>query len=222
MRSLYARLHSRFGEPIDRREMIRRSLAAAAGVLVSDTLAVAQRSSSPRVVVIGAGFAGLAAAYELSRAGADVTVLEARNRVGGRVLSFRDLVPGGTMEGGAELIGSNHPIWNAYKEQFKLSFIDVSEEDGEAPIVLNGRRLKPAESERLLRAVVAVLERAIARGGSTIRDYVGGSGLPGGYQEEFRVYGRTGAPCVRCQAPVQRVQLAGRSTHYCPSCQPTP
>ena len=149
MRSLYARLHSRFGEPIDRREMIRRSLAAAAGVLVSDTLAVAQRSSSPRVVVIGAGFAGLAAAYELSRAGADVTVLEARNRVGGRVLSFRDLVPGGTMEGGAELIGSNHPIWNAYKEQFKLSFIDVSEEDGEAPIVLNGRRLKPAESERL-------------------------------------------------------------------------
>jgi monoamine oxidase len=129
--------------------MIRRSLAAAAGVLLSDRLGAAPRSSSPRVVVIGAGFAGLAAAYELSRAGAEVTVLEARNRVGGRVLSFRDLVPGGTMEGGAELIGSNHPIWNAYKEQFKLSFIDVSEEDGEAPIILNGRRLNAAESERL-------------------------------------------------------------------------
>ena len=149
MRSLYARLHSRFGEPIDRREMIRRSLAAAAGVLLSDGLAVAQRSSSPRVVVIGAGFAGLAAAYELSRSGADVTVLEARNRVGGRVISFRDLVPGGTMEGGAELIGSNHPIWNAYKEQFKLSFVDVTEEEGDAPIVLNGRRLKKAEAELL-------------------------------------------------------------------------
>jgi monoamine oxidase len=134
---------------MDRREMIRRSLAAAAGVLLSDRLASAQRPSSPRVVVIGAGFAGLAAAYELSRAGADVTVLEARNRVGGRVLSFRDLVPGGTMEGGAELIGSNHPVWNAYKEQFKLSFIDVSEEDGEAPIILNGRRLNAAEAERL-------------------------------------------------------------------------
>jgi monoamine oxidase len=149
MRSLYARLHSRFGEPVDRREMIRRSLAAAAGVLLSDTFAAAQRTSSPRVVVIGAGLAGLAAAFELSRAAADVTVLEARNRVGGRVLSFRDLVPGGTMEGGAELIGSNHPIWNAYKERFKLSFIDVSEEDGEAPIVLGGRRLTAAESERL-------------------------------------------------------------------------
>lgn len=129
--------------------MIRRSLAAAAGVLLSDRVASAQRPSSPRVVVIGAGFAGLAAAYELSRTGADVTVLEARNRVGGRVLSFRDLVPGGTMEGGAELIGSNHPVWNAYKEQFKLSFIDVGEEDGEAPIILNGRRLKAAEAERL-------------------------------------------------------------------------
>ena len=149
MRSLYARLHSRFGEPIDRREMIRRSLAAAAGVLLGDRFAAAQRPSSPRVVVVGAGLAGLAAAYELSRTGADVTVVEARNRIGGRVLSFRDLVPGGTMEGGAELIGSNHPIWNAYKEQFKLSFVDVSEEDGEAPIVLNGRRLTAADAERL-------------------------------------------------------------------------
>src|SRR4051794_25722917 len=104
MRSLYARLHSRFGEPLDRREMIRRSLAAAAGVLISARGGFAgQRSSSPRVVVIGAGFAGLSAAFELSQAGADVTVLEARNRVGGRVVSFTDLVAGAAMEGGAEL-----------------------------------------------------------------------------------------------------------------------
>ena len=169
MRSLYARLHSRFGEPIDRREMIRRSLAAAAGVLLSDRLAGAQGPSSPRVVVVGAGLAGLAAAYELSRTGADVTVLEARNRVGGRVLSFSDLVPGGTMEGGAELIGSNHPIWNAYKEQFKLSFLNIPEEDGEAPIVLDGRRLSAADAERLWE------EMSTALGGlnvdaATIRD----------------------------------------------------
>jgi monoamine oxidase len=91
MRSLYARLHTRFGEPIDRREMIRQSLAAAAGVLLSSRLSYAgARPAASRVVVIGAGFAGLAAAYELSRAGADVTVLEARNRDGGRVLSFHD------------------------------------------------------------------------------------------------------------------------------------
>jgi len=137
--------------------MIRRSLAAAAGVLLSDRLAGAQRPSAPRVVVIGAGFAGLAAAYELSRAGATVTVLEARNRVGGRVLSFRDLVPGGTMEGGAELIGSNHPIWNAYKEQLGLSFLDLTDEDGDAPITLNGRRLSNVEAEKLWEEMSAAL-----------------------------------------------------------------
>ena len=137
--------------------MIRRSLAAAAGVLLSDRLTGAPRQSAPRVVVVGAGFAGLAAAYELSRAGAVVTVLEARNRVGGRVLSFRDLVPGGTMEGGAELIGSNHPIWNAYKAQLGLSFIDLTDEEGDAPIVLNGRRLSNADAERLWEEMSAAL-----------------------------------------------------------------
>src|SRR4051812_2207727 len=121
MRSLFCRLHARFGEPIDRREMVRRSLAAAAGVLLSDRFGfAAPRAAAPRVVVIGAGLAGLAAAYELSRAGADVTVLEARNRVGGRVLSFRDLVPGAAMEGGAELIGTNHAIWLEYHKRFGL------------------------------------------------------------------------------------------------------
>jgi monoamine oxidase len=150
MRSLYARLHTRYGERIDRREMIRQSLAAAAGVLVSNRLSYgAPRPSAPRVVVVGAGFAGLAAAYELSRAGADVTVLEARNRVGGRVISFHDLVPGAAMEGGAELIGTNHPIWMDYRQRFGLRFVDITEEDAEAPIVLGGQRLTAAQSEQL-------------------------------------------------------------------------
>ena len=160
MRSLYARLHARHGEPIDRREMIRRSLAAAAGLLVTTgTPFGAQRLSSPRVVVVGAGFAGLAAAYKLARAGAQVTVLEGRNRVGGRVLSFQDLVPGGTMEGGAELIGTNHPIWMEYKERLGLTFVDITDEDGEAPIVLNGRRLTAAQSAQLWEDMTAALNR---------------------------------------------------------------
>jgi monoamine oxidase len=160
MRSLYARLHTRYGTPIDRREMMRRSLFGAAGLLLSERFSYAQpRSSGPRVVVIGAGFAGLAAAYELSRAGADVTLLEARNRVGGRVVSFHDLVPGGAMEGGAELIGSNHAIWMDYKQRFGLSFIDITEEDLEAPIVLNGQRLTAAQSEKLWEDMTAALSR---------------------------------------------------------------
>jgi monoamine oxidase len=99
------------------------------------------------VVVIGAGFAGLACGYELLAAGCEVTILEARGRVGGRVLSFQDLVPGKTVEGGGELIGSNHPVWVAYADRFGLEFLDVTEEeDLDAPIVLDGRRLTAAEA----------------------------------------------------------------------------
>jgi formamidopyrimidine-DNA glycosylase len=75
------------------------------------------------------------------------------------------------------------------------------------------------EADRLRRAIRTVLDRAINKRGSSIRDYVGGSGLKGGYQKEFRVYGRTGDPCVRCKKPIARIRLAGRSTHYCPRCQ---
>jgi formamidopyrimidine-DNA glycosylase len=76
-----------------------------------------------------------------------------------------------------------------------------------------------AEASRLLRAIVGVLQSAIDRRGSTIRNYVGGSGLRGSYQHEFRVYGRGGKSCLRCRAAIQIVRLAGRSTHFCPICQ---
>src|SRR5205085_11925637 len=81
--------------------------------------------------------------------------------------------------------------------------------------------LTRAEADRLRQAVTAVLTRAIGRRGSTIRDYVGGSGLRGEFQNELRVYGRAGQPCPRCGTPVERVRLAGRSSHYCPRCQKT-
>jgi formamidopyrimidine-DNA glycosylase len=82
-----------------------------------------------------------------------------------------------------------------------------------------GASLAPEEAERLRHAIVAVLEKAIRLRGSSIRDYVGGSGLKGGFQEEFCVYGREGLPCPRCGTAIVRVRLAGRSTHLCPSCQ---
>ena len=152
MPDLFRRLHRRYAaaDGITRREMMQRSLAAAAGVLLSERLAGVSAQQKPgRVVVIGGGFSGLAAGYELSRAGYLVTVVEARNRVGGRVLSFSDLVPGKNVEGGGELIGSNHPTWVAYAKQFKLEFLDVSEEDGDAPITLGGKQLSADAAEAL-------------------------------------------------------------------------
>jgi formamidopyrimidine-DNA glycosylase len=79
--------------------------------------------------------------------------------------------------------------------------------------------LSSAEADLLRRAIPRVLARAIDSRGASIRNYVGGSGLRGGYQEEFRVYGRTGKPCRRCRSPIERIRLAGRSTHFCPLCQ---
>jgi formamidopyrimidine-DNA glycosylase len=79
--------------------------------------------------------------------------------------------------------------------------------------------LADTDADRLRKAVARVLLRAIEQRGSSIRNYVGGSGLKGNYQEEFRVYGRTGNNCPRCKTPIERIRLAGRSTHYCPRCQ---
>jgi formamidopyrimidine-DNA glycosylase len=82
-----------------------------------------------------------------------------------------------------------------------------------------GLETTAGQAERLRKAIVAVLIRAIDKRGSSIRDYIGGSGRKGGFQEEFRVYGRTGLPCFRCDQAIQCIRLAGRSTHFCSRCQ---
>jgi formamidopyrimidine-DNA glycosylase len=82
-----------------------------------------------------------------------------------------------------------------------------------------GRETTKAEADRLRKAIVKVLNRAIERRGSSIRNYVDGLGQGGSYQKEFRVYGRAGQPCPRCGTPIECIRLAGRSTHYCPQCQ---
>lgn len=134
-----------------RRRMLKATLAASAGLLLSGTaLGRSSWGKGKRIVVVGGGFSGLACAYELKAAGYDVTVIEARNRVGGRVLSFNDFIPGRNVEGGGELIGSNHPHWILYKDRFNLEFYDVSEEeDLDAPIVLGGKVMSGDEGASL-------------------------------------------------------------------------
>ena len=101
-----------------------------------------------KVVVIGAGLAGLCAAYELWGLGYEVTVLEARDRVGGRVHSLKKFANGKVAEGGGELIGSNHPLWNAYKHHFDLHFVDVKEY-GNSPVRMNGATLSSDQTSKL-------------------------------------------------------------------------
>jgi len=159
-RSLYARLSRRYRRPqataFDRREFLKIALAASTGLLLSGVPGLARTGTfrgvgrGRKVIVVGAGFGGLACAHELLSAGYEVVVLEARNRIGGRVLSFSDMVPGKVVEGGGELIGSNHPTWVAYARKFGLRFNDVTESETlEAPVILGGKRLTEKESEAL-------------------------------------------------------------------------
>ena len=81
------------------------------------------------------------------------------------------------------------------------------------------RSLGADECRRLAGAVRRVLRRAIATGGSSISDFVRPDGTDGAYQDERKVYGRTGEPCRRCGTPIRRLVIGGRSSHFCPRCQ---
>jgi formamidopyrimidine-DNA glycosylase len=80
-------------------------------------------------------------------------------------------------------------------------------------------RLSRARGRRLHAAMVEVLTEAIAKGGSSISDYVDADGRPGWFQLLHRVYQKTGEPCLVCGAPIRRILVAQRGTHYCPKCQ---
>jgi formamidopyrimidine-DNA glycosylase len=80
-------------------------------------------------------------------------------------------------------------------------------------------RLTRAELERLRQALKKVLGQAIRLGGSSVNDYVNANGERGFFQIEHCVYQRTGEPCRRCGTPIRRILIAGRGTHFCPSCQ---
>jgi len=82
--------------------------------------------------------------------------------------------------------------------------------------------LSSAEVRRVHTAVREALEVGIARQGSTLRDYRRPDGAEGSMQDEFQVYGRGGEPCRRCRSPIARLRIAGRSSWFCPSCQPAP
>lgn len=148
---------------VSRRKMLQAGLAFTAGSFLSSsakrTFGANRRGA--KVLVVGGGFAGLACAYELVSCGYDVTVFEARKRIGGRVHSIGDLIAGKNVEGGAELVGSNHPLMMAYATKFGLELLNSADDSSDLPsmIHLGGRMLSTTE----VQGITAEIDAALAR-----------------------------------------------------------
>lgn len=80
-------------------------------------------------------------------------------------------------------------------------------------------KLSKARTALLVDNIKQVLSRAIAQGGTTLKDFVNGEGKPGYFKQELLVYGRAGEPCVNCKKPLTETRLAQRSTVFCRQCQ---
>jgi len=117
-----------------RRDFLKHSAMAATifsvsplNTLASDSKNIKVSNTRKKVIVIGAGLAGLSAAYELSQAGHDVTILEAQTRVGGRVSTLRDFFSDGLYaELGATFISDRHDLTIKYSQLFGLELAPAS------------------------------------------------------------------------------------------------
>ena len=89
---------------------------------------------------------------------------------------------------------------------------------GIAPTRAAGR-VSRARYERLADAVKAILAHAIARGGTTLRDFISPDGAPGYFEQELSAYGRGGAPCPRCARPLKQAAIGQRTSVWCTYCQ---
>lgn len=84
---------------------------------------------------------------------------------------------------------------------------------------LSAARLTRPRVAKLHAAIQDVLQRAVAKGGSTLRDFSSASGENGYFQLDAMVYGREGQACRVCGTPIKSLRQGQRSTFYCPNCQ---
>jgi formamidopyrimidine-DNA glycosylase len=85
-----------------------------------------------------------------------------------------------------------------------------------------GSELSRKQTANLRRVLQEILRQAIVMRGSSISDFLDAEGQPGEYQRHHRAYGREGKACRRCGALIRRAIVAGRSSYFCPKCQPPP
>ena len=91
-------------------------------------------------------------------------------------------------------------------------------EAGIHPAKAAGKLTRP-QCDRLAQAVRLILKKAIAAGGSSLKDFVNSDGDPGHFMVQTKVYDRKDQPCKICKTPIKQIVQGQRSTYFCPACQ---
>jgi formamidopyrimidine-DNA glycosylase len=135
----------------------------------------------------------------------EISAEEFRARIGSRNSQIKALLLNQSVLRGIGNIYADESLWRAKIHPRKV-----------------GSKLTSEELKRLHRAVQEILREAIRLRGSSISDYVDSDGRKGTFQSKHRVYQRDGKKCSRCGSVIRHGVVAGRSTHFCPRCQPAP
>jgi formamidopyrimidine-DNA glycosylase len=142
---------------------------------------------------------------ELGAEPLEISAVEFERRLSGRRARIKALLLDQSVLRGIGNIYADESLWRARIHPARLA-----------------ARLSVRELVRLRQAIQGVLRSAIRLRGSSISDFVDADGNPGEYQKWHRAYGRLGKPCFRCGSKIRRAIVAGRSSYFCPRCQPPP
>jgi formamidopyrimidine-DNA glycosylase len=147
-------------------------------------------------------------AEELTAFGADpleISLAEFADRIGSRNARIKALLLDQSVLRGVGNIYADESLWRAKIHPARV-----------------GARLSKKEMVTLRKVLQDILQKAIVLRGSSISDFLDANGEPGEYQQHHRAYGREGKRCYRCRTTIRRIIVAGRSSHFCPKCQPLP
>lgn len=83
----------------------------------------------------------------------------------------------------------------------------------------SAKQITEEEAKKLYEAIFAVINKSLSYGGSSDENFVNALGQDGNYQDHALVYGKQGQKCSKCGSIIEKIQLGGRGTYFCPACQ---